>query len=308
MQQTAKHTYSFKFNKNDLKDYENKVDAKKQRGLVHYNKKGISDFMILIDEEDEVKFEKQRELLKKYLGIGGGVYIVKPKYSVAIGSVPIGGLQITQQGIDFITYHEEGKNPTLHVYNDFKSSKSKYCNEHYEYDMNNNLIGIKSGHNTHAKWSSRKCIDDSHVGIIKDKRGYGNPTIGWGHLITTEAELKRFCLTKDAKITIETANDQLQDEINEVTRQLKNVLPNISLTQCQFDALMSIVFNRGIGCERCGNGGKGKGFKGSELYKKLIGKDIEKSFETLIINDGSKLAGTVRRKNEAELFNNCKYN
>jgi hypothetical protein len=71
MQQTAKHTYSFKFNKNDLKDYENKVDAKKQRGLVHYNKKGISDFMILIDEEDEVKFEKQRELLKKYLGIGG---------------------------------------------------------------------------------------------------------------------------------------------------------------------------------------------------------------------------------------------
>jgi hypothetical protein len=71
---------------------------------------------------------------------------------------------------------------------------------------------------------------------------------------------------------------------------------------------MSIVFNRGIGCERCGNGGKGKGFKGSELYKKLIGKDIEKSFETLIINDGSKLAGTVRRKNEAELFNNCKYN
>ncbi len=28
--------------------------------------------MILIDEEDEVKFEKQRELLKKYLGIVGG--------------------------------------------------------------------------------------------------------------------------------------------------------------------------------------------------------------------------------------------
>jgi murein DD-endopeptidase MepM/ murein hydrolase activator NlpD len=72
MQQAAKHTYSFKFNKNELKDYASKAGVIKQRGLVHYNKKGISDFMILIDEEDEVKFEKQRDLLKKYLGIGGG--------------------------------------------------------------------------------------------------------------------------------------------------------------------------------------------------------------------------------------------
>jgi len=70
MQQTTKHTYSFKFNKQALKDYTSKEGVIKQRGLAHYNKKGISDFMILIDEDDEVKFEKQRELLKKYLGIG----------------------------------------------------------------------------------------------------------------------------------------------------------------------------------------------------------------------------------------------
>lgn len=72
LQQMGKSSYSFHFNKNDLQDYAYKGDAKKQRGLIHYNKKGISDFMILIDEEDDAKFEKQREVLKKYLGIGGG--------------------------------------------------------------------------------------------------------------------------------------------------------------------------------------------------------------------------------------------
>ncbi len=72
LQQMGKSSYSFHFNKNDLQDYAYKGDAKKQRGLIHYNKKGISDFMILIDEEDDLKFEKQREVLKKYLGIGGG--------------------------------------------------------------------------------------------------------------------------------------------------------------------------------------------------------------------------------------------
>jgi len=102
--------------------------------------------------------------------------------------------------------------------------------------------------------------------------------------------------------------DLLSKDLNTRVDKLNNALPkDIKLSQCQYDALLSIVFNRGIGCESCGKNKSGKGFKGSELYKQLNGDDTGRTFEDLIVNDKSKLAGSSRRKNEAELFINCKY-
>ena len=92
--------------------------------------------------------------------------------------------------------------------------------------------------------------------------------------------------------------------------QLNNALPdNINISQCQYDALLSIVFNRGIGCESCGKNKRGKGFKGSELFKKIQENGIQEDIDyyKYIVNDDSKLSGSLRRKREAELFTKCKY-
>jgi len=56
--------YQIDFKKTDLKDYESADN--KQRGLAHYNSKGKTDLMLLIDEPDDNTFKIQREALKKY--------------------------------------------------------------------------------------------------------------------------------------------------------------------------------------------------------------------------------------------------
>ncbi len=94
-------------------------------------------------------------------------------------------------------------------------------------------------------------------------------------------------------------------------KQLLAALPKDKTppSQCQFDAMLSIVFNRGIGKK---NGG---GFKSSDFYQKYVmvgnynGKNEKEKEEIrdLIINDNSKLKGSQRRKNEEEMYFNCKY-
>jgi len=191
--------------------------------------------------------------------------------------------------ITFITKEEAAAN---HVYNDYKGIKSYYCKEH-------------AGH---PSFTGNKCTHQAHYAEITKVNiaGYGNPTIGIGHLIVGEAELKKWC-TKEP-LSNNDIKDLLASDLTERELQLNNALPNdIKLTQCQYDALLSIVFNRGIGCESCGKNKSGKGFIGSELYKQLNGDDTGRTFEDLIVNDKSKLANSSRRKNEAELFINCKY-
>ncbi len=66
-----------------------------------------------------------------------------------------------------------------HAYNDYKGAKSHYCKEH----------------EGHSSFEGSKCEERSHWGEIKKfgLKGYGNPTIGVGHLIVGEIELKKWC-------------------------------------------------------------------------------------------------------------------
>ena len=109
------------------------------------------------------------------------------------------------------------------------------------------------------------------------------------------------------------------DIIEKAEKPLKKLLNSISssiqLTQCQYDALTSIVFNRGEGRETSKKKPDGYGFKGSDLWKDYLKNgvfnskdpDIADKMRDALVNDGSSIAGGDRRNDEAELYFNCKY-
>ena len=182
-----------------------------------------------------------------------------------------------------------------HVYNDYKGAKSYYCKEH----------------EGHPSFKGDKCKEQSHWGEIKrfKLKGYGNPTIGVGHLIVGEDALKKWC--DKGELSDDDLKSLLGDDLEPRVKQLLAALPKDKdpPTQCQFDAMLSIIFNRGIG--KIG----GSGFKSSVFYQEYVikgnyaGKDEKEreKIEKSIIDDGSKLKGSQRRKNEAEMYFNCKY-
>lgn len=66
----------------------------------------------------------------------------------------------------------------------------------------------------------------------------GYNTIGYGHLIPANVNYNF--------VSIETANQLLQSDI-EIVEKALNKLIDIPITQNQFDALISLVFNWGVG-------------------------------------------------------------
>jgi len=115
----------------------------------------------------------------------------------------------------------------------------------------------------------------------------GKLTIGYGH-------------TKGVKIgqtiTEEEAERLLREDLivaeNEINRH------NLNLNQNQFDALVSFVFNVGIG-----------NFQTSTLLKKIKldpnNKSIENEFKSWVYSGGKVSLGLIkRRKEEAELYFN----
>jgi GH24 family phage-related lysozyme (muramidase) len=241
--------------------------------------------------------------LKAYLGGNSG-------YIPPIGEVDIDQLQVSQEGKSLISKEEGGC--ILHIYNDYKGAKSDYCKEHYEDGQ------IISGHKTDASWNRNPCDATPHYGEIKSYniKGYGNPTISVGYMITNEAELSSFCLVNGGYISKDKCLDLFSKKLPLYIEDLKKALPsNAKLTQCQFDALVSIVYNRGIGKENCSKGVGKCGFKSDELYKNYLkngnfsGKNEteREEIKNFIINDHSKLKGGKRREAEANLYFNCKY-
>lgn len=118
----------------------------------------------------------------------------------------------------------------------------------------------------------------------------GVPTIGYGH-------------TRNVKIGDKIDKDQAEKLFNDdiiTTEGLVNDL-HLRITQCQFDALVSFVYNIGIGA-----------FKGSTLFKKikLYPKDPEIRFQFSRWNKATNEKGelvelqglTNRRYSEAELY------
>lgn len=113
----------------------------------------------------------------------------------------------------------------------------------------------------------------------------GVPTIGYGH-------------TKNVKLGDKITSEQAEKFLIEDLRTAENEVNklNLNINQNQFDALVSFIFNVGVG-----------NFRKSTLLKRMKinvnDPDIEVQFNKWIYGGGKILPGLVkRRKDEAELY------
>lgn len=115
----------------------------------------------------------------------------------------------------------------------------------------------------------------------------GKWTIGYGHTRGVR---------KGQKIDKETANKLLQEDVEYVERFLAKEPYAEDITQSQWDALVSFVFNLGIG-----------NFEGSTLRKKIM-RDIDDptipdEFRRWVYSKGKVLNGLVKRREwEAQMY------
>ncbi len=112
-------------------------------------------------------------------------------------------------------------------------------------------------------------------------------TIGYGH---TKGVKEGMTISRDK------ADEFLVSDVADVERQLINSLPNVVLSQNQYDALVSLVFNIGIG-----------NFNSSTIKKKIIANvndpDIKYQFSRWKFSRGKIANGLVRRREiESELY------
>jgi len=132
--------------------------------------------------------------------------------------------------------------------------------------------------------------------LIKEFEGFeaepyicagGKNTIGYGHVIKKGEAFDT--------ITEETATALLADDVEDAEGAVNDYV-HVELTQNQFDALVSFVFNIG-----------GIAFYRSTLLKKLNKGDYEgaaKQFTRWVYAGGRKLNGLIKRRQaEMELFN-----
>jgi lysozyme len=122
--------------------------------------------------------------------------------------------------------------------------------------------------------------------IYKDIAGY--PTIGYGHLVVSDEEFD--------SITPKQAEILLRADITEAEEGVSHKV-TIPLEQCQFDALVSFVFN--VGCQA---------FEKSYLLRILNVGDREGAADQLprwIFAGGKPIAGLIaRRRAEKAMFLN----
>jgi lysozyme len=125
-----------------------------------------------------------------------------------------------------------------------------------------------------------------------DNDAAGHCTVGYGHLLhrgrCTRSELHRAGITRDAGLTL-LASDVAKTE-GHITR-----LVSVPLSQNQFDALVSLVFNIGGGA-----------FAGSKLLRVLnAGRytEVPRQIRRWVYAGHKKLNGLVRRRDfEAKLW------
>jgi lysozyme len=137
--------------------------------------------------------------------------------------------------------------------------------------------------------TSRKGIEfiKAHEGLRLDAYlcPAGVPTIGYGHTYNVKI---------GDRITAEQAEMLLIGDLIVAETEVNRY--GLHLTQNQFDALVSFVFNVGAG-----------NFRNSTLLKRLKANpndpDIANQFKRWVYSDGKVLPGLVRRRNEeAKLY------
>jgi len=121
-------------------------------------------------------------------------------------------------------------------------------------------------------------------------------TIGYGHTKGVYA---------NQTISVDQAKQFLNEDLAIVESMINYYCKNVDLSQNQFDALCSLVFNVGAGTiftKVYNNGYK----KGSSLYNLLLAGEIDKAgdhFTDFVMAGGQKMQGLVnRRKSEQNLF------
>lgn len=120
----------------------------------------------------------------------------------------------------------------------------------------------------------------------------GKPTIGYGHVI----DPKLLELTKvSPPITIEKAEQLLQDDVREAENAINSSV-KVTLSQGQFDALVSLIYNWGVYNFKISNGLRklnAKDYNGAadEFFGKLRG---------VVVID-SKFSNGLYRRRQAEL-------
>lgn len=122
----------------------------------------------------------------------------------------------------------------------------------------------------------------------------GKPTIGYGHVVLPGENFKQ-------PMTEQEANDLLMKDLNKVAGQVERLL-KVKVSQDQFDALVSLAFNTGVG--------KADGIKGDFADSTLLayvnaGKFqlAAAEFAKWVYSSGKVLPGLVRRrKAETSLF------
>ena len=111
-------------------------------------------------------------------------------------------------------------------------------------------------------------------------------TIGYGHIRGVK---------KGDVVNIQMANKLLMNDIDDVHQQLTRVLKGVDLRQCQYDAIISLVFNIGIG-----------NFERSNLLKIIKNdpddKTISENWVTFRNAGGKFLKGLLKRRLEELLI------
>jgi lysozyme len=144
---------------------------------------------------------------------------------------------------------------------------------------------------------SKKCLDmlSHHEGVrVKPYRcPAGLWTVGVGHLIGDGHSLPD---SWNRTFTLKEIYDLLATDVQKFERGVERLLPNVKLSQNEFDALVSFSFNLGLGT-----------FQRSTIRQALLRGDKIAAIESLL--KYNKAGGKVlkgldnRRKDEASLFN-----
>lgn len=136
-----------------------------------------------------------------------------------------------------------------------------------------------------------------------DERRRGIFTIGYGHVITGKEDLALgYALGKPGQtireftVTKEEAEKLLEWDINMFAKQMHMRLPEASkfMNQNQIDAVLSLIFNIGLG-----NFGK------SKVLEHLANKDLERAayfFRSFTRQGEKRLLGLVRRRAVEKIY------
>jgi GH24 family phage-related lysozyme (muramidase) len=117
-------------------------------------------------------------------------------------------------------------------------------------------------------------------------------TVGVGHLIGDGKQLPK---SWDKVFTDGEIDAILRSDLKRFELGVSKMLPNVSLRQCEFDALVSFSFNLGLGC-----------FQRSTVRQAIIRGDKEQAMESLMkyCRAGGKIVKGLqtRRLGEKTLF------